>query len=251
LSDRIADVPRSFIREILKVTLDPTIISFAGGLPNRALFPVEELKAATAKVFDTMGRDVLQYSTSEGFAGLREMIARRYHERQNLDIPVEDILITNGSQQGLDLMGKTFINEGDDIVIEDPAYLGAIQAFSLYKPRFNSVLLTDEGMDINQFKSVMAAKKPKLIYTVPNFQNPSGLSFRNALVTRWPISSVALKRCLSKTTPTATSAIPAAANRLLRNFCRIILSCSVPSPRRLPPASAWAGLSRRTTSWKN
>ena len=176
-SDRIADVPRSFIREILKVTLDPTIISFAGGLPNRALFPVEELKAATAKVFDTMGRDVLQYSTSEGFAGLREMIARRYHERQNLDIPVEDILITNGSQQGLDLMGKTFINEGDDIVIEDPAYLGAIQAFSLYKPRFNSVLLTDEGMDINLFKSVMAAKKPKLIYTVPNFQNPSGLSF--------------------------------------------------------------------------
>jgi 2-aminoadipate transaminase len=176
-SDRIADVPRSFIREILKVTLDPTIISFAGGLPNRALFPVAELKAATAKVFDTMGRDVLQYSTSEGFTGLREMIAQRYHDRQNLDIPVEDILITNGSQQGLDLMGKTFINEGDDIVIEEPAYLGAIQAFSLYKPRFNSILLRDEGMDINQFKSVMAAKKPKLIYTVPNFQNPSGLSF--------------------------------------------------------------------------
>ena len=176
-SDRIADVPRSFIREILKVTLDPTIISFAGGLPNRALFPVAELKAATAKVFDTMGRDILQYSTSEGFTGLREMIARRYHARQNLDIPVENILITNGSQQGLDLIGKTFINEGDDIVIEEPAYLGAIQAFSLYKPRFNSVLLTDEGMDLNQFKLVMAAKKPKLIYTVPNFQNPSGLSF--------------------------------------------------------------------------
>ena len=176
-SDRIADVPRSFIREILKVTLDPTIISFAGGLPNRALFPVEELKAATAKVFDTMGRDVLQYSTSEGFTGLREVIARRYHDRQNLDIPVEDILITNGSQQGLDLMGKTFINEGDDIVIEEPAYLGAIQAFSLYKPRFNSVLLTDEGMDINKFKSVMSARKPKLIYSVPNFQNPSGISY--------------------------------------------------------------------------
>ena len=136
-SDRIADVPRSFIREILKVTLDPTIISFAGGLPNREFFPVAELKEAANKVFDTMGRDVLQYSTSEGFTGLREMIARRYHDRQNLDIPVEDILITNGSQQGLDLMGKTFINEGDDIVIEEPAYLGAIQAFSLYKPRFN------------------------------------------------------------------------------------------------------------------
>ena len=176
-SDRISDVPRSFIREILKVTLDPTIISFAGGLPNRKFFPVEELKAATAKVFDTMGRDVLQYSTSEGFSGLREMIARRYHDRQNLDIPVENILITNGSQQGLDLMGKTFINEGDDIVIEEPAYLGAIQAFSLYKPRFNPVVLTDEGMDLRHFKSVMSARKPKLIYSVPNFQNPSGLSF--------------------------------------------------------------------------
>ena len=200
-SDRIADVPRSFIREILKVTLDPTIISFAGGLPNRALFPVEELKAATAKVFDTMGRDVLQYSTSEGFAGLREMIARRYHERQNLDIPVEDILITNGSQQGLDLMGKTFINEGDDIVIEDPAYLGAIQAFSLYKPRFNPLLLTDEGMDINQFKSVMSAKKPKLIYTVPNFQNPSGLSFSERLATKWPVSSDGTKTLLIEDDP--------------------------------------------------
>jgi len=76
-----------------------------------------------------MGRDVLQYSTSEGFTGLREMIARRYHDRQNLDIPVEDILITNGSQQGLDLMGKTFINEGDDIVIEEPAYLGRSRPF--------------------------------------------------------------------------------------------------------------------------
>ncbi|MGP8080307.1 MAG: PLP-dependent aminotransferase family protein [Dehalococcoidales bacterium] len=176
-SDRISDVPRSFIREILKVTLDPTIISFAGGLPNRKFFPVEELKAATAKVFDTMGRDVLQYSTSEGFSGLREMIARRYHDRQNLDIPIENILITNGSQQGLDLMGKTFINEGDDIVIEEPAYLGAIQAFSLYKPRFNPVVLTDEGMDLRHFKAVMSARKPKLIYVVPNFQNPSGLSF--------------------------------------------------------------------------
>ncbi len=176
-SDRIADVPRSFIREILKVTLDPAIISFAGGLPNREFFPVAELKDATAKIFDSMGRDVLQYSTSEGFTGLREMIARRYHDRQSLDIPVEDILITNGSQQGLDLMGKTFINEGDDIVIEEPAYLGAIQAFSLYKPRFNSVLLTDEGMDVNKFKSVMSSRKPKLIYTVPDFQNPSGLSF--------------------------------------------------------------------------
>jgi 2-aminoadipate transaminase len=176
-SDRIADVPRSFIREILKVTLDPTIISFAGGLPNRKFFPVAELKIATNKVFDTMGRDVLQYSSSEGFSGLRELIAKQYHDKKNLEIPVADILITNGSQQGLDLMGKTFINEGDDVVIEEPAYLGAIQAFSIFRPRFNPVVLTEEGLDLRQFKSVMSRHKPKLIYSVPNFQNPSGISY--------------------------------------------------------------------------
>jgi 2-aminoadipate transaminase len=176
-SDRIADVPRSFIREILKVTLDPTIISFAGGLPNREFFPVAELKEAANKVFDTMGRDVLQYSTSEGYLGLREMISQRYREKKSLDIPVEDILITNGSQQGLDLLGKIFINDGDDIIVEEPAYLGAIQAFSIFKPRFNPVVLTEEGLDIRQFKSVMSSRKPKLIYTVPNFQNPSGISY--------------------------------------------------------------------------
>ena len=176
-SDRISDVPRSFIREILKVTLDPAIISFAGGLPNRKFFPVKELKDAANKVFDTMGRDVLQYGTSEGYSGLREMIAQRYHEKKNLDIDVENILITNGSQQGLDLMGKILINDGDDIIIEEPGYLGAIQAFSIYKPRFNPVALTKEGLDIRQFKSVMSARKPKLIYSVPNFQNPSGLSY--------------------------------------------------------------------------
>jgi 2-aminoadipate transaminase len=159
------------------VTLDPTIISFAGGLPNRKFFPVAELKIATNKVFDTMGRDVLQYSSSEGFSGLRELIAKRYHDKKNLEIPVEDILITNGSQQGLDLMGKTFLNEGDDVVIEEPAYLGAIQAFSIFRPRFNPVVLTEEGLDLRQFKSVMSRHKPKLIYSVPNFQNPSGISY--------------------------------------------------------------------------
>src|SRR5438876_247724 len=105
-SDRITDVPRSFIREILKVALDPTVISFAGGLPNRALFPVEALKQATCKVFETQGRDVLQYAGSEGHAGLREYISARYKEKANLDVPVDSILITSGSQQGLDLLGK-------------------------------------------------------------------------------------------------------------------------------------------------
>jgi 2-aminoadipate transaminase len=176
-SDRISDVPRSFIREILKVTLDPTVISFAGGLPNRELFPVEELKKATNKVFEIFGSDPLQYSTSEGYSGLREMIAKRYHDKKKLDIPVANILITNGSQQGLDLLGKVLVNEGDDIVIEEPGYLGAIQALSIFKPRFNPVGLTEDGMNIEILKSVMSSSKPKLIYTVPNFQNPAGISY--------------------------------------------------------------------------
>lgn len=176
-SDRIADVPRSFIREILKVALDPTVISFAGGLPNRELFPVEALKEATAKVFDTQGRDVLQYAGSEGHIGLREYISTRYREKENLDVPVDSILVTNGSQQGLDLLGKTLLNDGDAVVIEEPGYLGAIQAFSLYRPRFLPVPVSREGMDPGELRTALSRNRPKLMYAVPNFQNPSGISY--------------------------------------------------------------------------
>ncbi len=176
-ADRITDVPRSFIREILKVTQDHSIISFAGGLPNRALFPVAEIKAATQKVLDNNGRDVLQYSNSEGFVKLRQLIADRYLSKHNLQIPIENILITNGSQQGLDLMGKTLLNDGDPMIIEEPGYLGAMQAFSIYRPDFRPVPVGDDGMDVAKLKSAMSACRPKLIYTVPNFQNPSGISY--------------------------------------------------------------------------
>jgi 2-aminoadipate transaminase len=176
-SDRIKDVPRSFIREILKVTLDSDTISFAGGLPNRALFPVEEIKAATEKVINQHGRDVFQYSTTEGYEKLREFIAGRYLARHNLAVSPEDILITSGSQQGLDLIGKIMVNEGEGVVIEEPGYLGAIQAFSLYKPKFLPVPVFDEGMDVAKLRGVMSKERPKIIYTVPNFQNPSGISY--------------------------------------------------------------------------
>jgi 2-aminoadipate transaminase len=179
-SDRIADVPRSFIREILKVALDRSVISFAGGLPNRELFPAEELKQATNKVFEVFGTDTFQYSNSEGYTGLREFISRRYLQKKGLNIPVDNILITNGSQQGMDLLGKVLINDGDDIIIEEPGYLGAIQAFSLFRPRFNSVPLNEDGMDIRQLKSIMSDVKPKLVYTVPNFQNPSGITYSDS-----------------------------------------------------------------------
>jgi len=176
-SDRITDVPRSFIREILKVALDPAVISFAGGLPNREFFPAEELKEATARVFEINGRDVLQYSNSEGYLKLREYISQRYRKKHNLDIPVDNILITSGSQQGLDLLGKTLVNDGDGIIIEEPGYLGAIQAISIYKPTFLPVSVSEEGMDLQKLRRTVASERPKLMYTVPNFQNPSGISY--------------------------------------------------------------------------
>lgn len=176
-SDRITDVPRSFIREILKVALDPSVISFAGGLPNREFFPVEALKAATEKVFSAHGRDILQYSNSEGYLKLREYIAYRYMRTRKLHIPVEDILITSGSQQGLDLLGKILVNDGDGVIIEEPGYLGAIQAFSIYRPNFLPVPVSEDGLDTQMLKDMLSSEKPKLIYTVPNFQNPSGISY--------------------------------------------------------------------------
>jgi 2-aminoadipate transaminase len=176
-SDRIADVPRSFIREILKVALDPSVISFAGGLPNRDLFPVEALKEATNKVFDTQGRDVLQYASSEGHTGLREYISTRYREKAGLDVPVDSIIITSGSQQGLDLLGKVLLNDGDAVAIEEPGYLGAIQAFSLYRPKFLPVPVSREGMDPGELRTALSHNRPKLMYAVPNFQNPSGISY--------------------------------------------------------------------------
>ncbi len=179
-SDRISDVPKSFIREILKVAIDPSVISFAGGLPNRKLFPVEEIKEATNRVLEEYGRDVLQYSNTEGFLELRKYIAQRYLEKQNLDIPVDNILITNGSQQGLDLLGKILLNQGDEAVIEEPGYLGAIQALSVYRASFRPVPVSEEGMALARLKAVMSQGAPKLIYTVPNFQNPAGISYPEA-----------------------------------------------------------------------
>ena len=176
-SDRITDVPKSFIREILKVTVDSSIISFAGGLPNRLFFPVKALQKAAFDVFEEAGAEILQYANSEGYLGLRQFIADRYRKQEGLDIPVEDFLITTGSQQGLDLLGKTFLNEGDDLIIEEPGYLGAIQAFAMYRPRFHPVPVSEGGMDAAALGRVLSERQPKLLYTVTNFQNPSGVSY--------------------------------------------------------------------------
>jgi 2-aminoadipate transaminase len=174
---RMARTPRSFIREILKVTERPEIISFAGGLPNPALIDVEGIRRAAARVLEDDGRVALQYSTSEGYLPLREFIAKRYQKRLGLSVSPDEILITNGSQQCLDLIGKVFINAGDHVTIERPGYLGAIQAFSLYEPVFHPIDLRPDGPDISTLESVISGFSVPLFYGVPNSQNPSGITY--------------------------------------------------------------------------
>jgi 2-aminoadipate transaminase len=173
-ADRMYSVKRSFIREILKVTEDPSIISFAGGLPNPRSFPVEEVAAATAKVLKEGGEGALQYSTTEGYLPLREYIAKRY-ARYGIKADASEILITTGSQQGLDLMGKIFLNKGDTVAVERPTYLAAIQSFGMYEPEFVDIPLQDDGIDVNAMAGAIAGAK--LLYTVPSFQNPTGITY--------------------------------------------------------------------------
>ncbi len=174
---RMAKTPKSFIREILKVTEDPSIISFAGGLPNPALIDVEGISRAASTVLSEDGSTALQYSTTEGYLPLRQFIADRYRKRLGLSVSPDEILITNGSQQCLDLAGKVFIDSGDHIAIERPGYLGAIQAFSLYEPVFHPVNLNENGLDPGMLARVLASNPVKLCYGVPNSQNPSGITY--------------------------------------------------------------------------
>ena len=176
-ASRMAKTPKSFIREILKVTADPAIISFAGGLPNPAFIDVDGIRKAAAAVLERDGRNVLQYSTTEGYLPLRQFIADRYKKRLGLSVSPEEILITNGSQQCLDLIGKILIDPGDHIALERPGYLGAIQAFSLYEPVFHPVTLHEDGPDPGMLGDVLDSCPVRLFYGVPNSQNPSGITY--------------------------------------------------------------------------
>ena len=175
-ANRMNKIPRSFVREILKVTDDEDMISFAGGLPNPQSFPVEAIKDATSKVLTQDGDKVLQYSTTEGYHRLREYIAERY-QGQGLEVGVEDILITNGSQQCLDLVGKVFLDRDDGVIMERPTYLAAIQAFGLYEPEFHPVPLLDDGVDLHALETTLKEEDVKLFYTVSSFQNPTGITY--------------------------------------------------------------------------
>lgn len=164
----------SVIRELLKLTEQPDIISFGGGLPAADLFPVAEVAAATQRVLATQGGRALQYGATEGYTPLRELIVR-HTARYGLHITPDNVLITSGSQQALDLLGKVFINPGDRIVVEAPTYLGALQAWNAYGAEYVPVPVDAHGMCIAALEEALQSS-PKFIYVLPNFQNPSGVT---------------------------------------------------------------------------
>ena len=176
LSDGIKATPPSFVRGILKAASDPDVISFAGGLPNPISFPQEKLLESMERIVRSYGSAVFQYSITAGLPELRQYIAKRYNRIFGLSLTMDNIIITTGSQQALDLIGKVLLNKGDGIIVEKPTYLAAIQAFSMQQPVFYPVELTEEGM--NAEKLAEALQNPvKFIYAIPDFQNPTGLTY--------------------------------------------------------------------------
>ncbi len=171
-SERGQTVRSSAIRELLKVTERPDTISFAGGLPAPELFPIEEFRRACDTVLSEHGRVALQYGATEGYRPLREYVAGHLQQR-GLKFAADDVIITGGSQQALDLVGKLFIDKGDPIVVESPSYVGGLQAFQMYGPRFVTVPADADGLRTDLLEEALR-QHPRFIYALPNFQNPSG-----------------------------------------------------------------------------
>ncbi len=176
-ADRLSHAPKSFLGELFRVSADPGIISFAGGLPSSALIDTVGIKKATCQVVEEDPATALQYTTTDGYLPLREYIANRYRSRLGIPATAEEIQIVNGSQQCLDLFAKIFLNKGDHVGIERPGYLGAIEAFSLYEPVIDTVPLEDGGPNLPAFEHLIREKEVKFFYGIPNSQNPSGRTY--------------------------------------------------------------------------
>jgi 2-aminoadipate transaminase len=172
---RMDGLKGSEIRELLKLTENPEVISFAGGLPAPELFPIEDIKKIAVEVIEEEGRAALQYATTEGYNPLREHIAKRMNSKNKTNVTKDDILVTSGSQQGLDFSGKIFLNEGDVVLCESPSYLGAINAFRAYCPKFIDVPTDKDGMIMEELEKILeTTENVKMIYVIPDFQNPTG-----------------------------------------------------------------------------
>ncbi len=160
---------------ILQAAADPKIISFAGGLPAPELFPVKEMKAAVDKVFEEHGQEAMQYGAAKGVTALRGVIQQHVKEKENVDSELDNVLVTTGSEQALDLVGKAFVDPGDTVLVEQPTYLCALDVFRSYGANFASVEMDEDGMKMDALEEALKANpNTKLIYTVPNFQNPTG-----------------------------------------------------------------------------
>jgi 2-aminoadipate transaminase len=175
-AERIARLRASTIREMLKVTQQPDVISFGGGLPAPELFPTMAIAEAAHAVMERYGPAALQYSVTEGIPQMRNWVAERLTRRFGRIFEADFVTIVNGSQQGLDLVGKVFLDPGDHVVLENPSYLGAIQAFDAYQTRYLTVDMDEDGLVPDSLERVLerADPFPKFLYLVPNFQNPTG-----------------------------------------------------------------------------
>ncbi|HEY8399621.1 MAG TPA: PLP-dependent aminotransferase family protein [Cytophagaceae bacterium] len=182
-SSRMDTMPVSFLREILKAANSGKIISFAGGLPDESLFPGNDLKNASIKVLEEQSAKALQYTVTEGYQPLREWIAERYYKTRGMTVSPSEILITSGSQQALDLIGKVFINKGDPLLMEGPGYLGAIQAFSAFEPTLISIPVNQDGIDIPLLEKALL-HNPKLLYLGSSFQNPTSICYSENIKNR-------------------------------------------------------------------
>ena len=167
---RMEQLTQSDIGDLLKLIAQPDIISFAGGLPAAELFPVEQLRQACDAVLDQIGQVACKYSSTEGFPALREKIAQRMKDKNNIETDADHILITSGSQQGLDFAGRVFLDKGDVVLMESPSYLGAINAFKGCEPTFLEVPTDDGGMNVEALEKILSTtENVKMIYVIPDF----------------------------------------------------------------------------------
>ena len=178
-SDRAGKMRKSVIRELLKVTQDPEIISFAGGLPNPNSFPIDDIEGVVKNIMKNHGKTALQYGTTQGLKELREVIAERSY-KDGIVVDPDDIIITSGSQQSLDTVGKMFLNPGDTAIVGLPTYLGGINAFRSYESNLTGIPLDKDGMMVDVLEDTIKQMikdeiLPKFVYVVPTFQNPAGV----------------------------------------------------------------------------
>lgn len=174
-SNRISTLKPSAIREILKIPNDPDLISFAAGNPAPDSFPVEEMKKIAAKIFDTKAASALQYGVSEGHTPLRDITKARMGGRYGICTDEDDLIITSGGQQAIEMTAKILLNEGDVVLCEDPSFVGALNALRSYGVKLVGVSVDNDGMNIDELEEKLKSEKNvKLIYTIPTFQNPTG-----------------------------------------------------------------------------